>query len=101
MNKDLANGKYHKKKGKVLATEEYTAALVMIDDGAKLKLDQDYLETVLPSMGSTVRILRGKHRGQEAELKSIEVDEFACTVTLGSGKVVSGLDYADVCKVAS
>jgi len=101
MNKDLANGKYHKKKGKVLATEEYTAALVMIDDGAKLKLDQDYLETVLPSMGNAVRVVRGKYRGEEAELKSIEVDDFACTVKLSStGKTVSGLDYADVCKLA-
>merc|ERR1719359_762303 len=88
MHKDIASGKYYKKKGKVVATEEFTVALVMDDDGAKLKLDQDFLETVLPSMGSNIKIVRGKYRGQEAELKSIEVDDFACTVKLGSGKVV-------------
>merc|ERR1712196_373982 len=56
MHKDLAQGKYYKKKGKVIATEEYTVALVMDDDGAKLKLDQDFLETVLPSLGRNAKI---------------------------------------------
>jgi len=100
MHRDLADGKYYKKKGKVVACAEYTVSLVMDDDGAKLKLDQDFLETVLPAIGSAVRVVRGKYRGNEAELKSIEVDDFACTVRLDSGKVVGGLDYADVCKVA-
>ena len=46
----------------------------------QIKLDEEFLETVLPSMGSSVRVVKGKHRGRAGSLHSIEQDDFSCTV---------------------
>ena len=46
----------------------------------QIKLDEEFLETVLPSMGTGIRVVKGKHRGRTGSLYSIEQDDFSCTV---------------------
>ena len=71
MNKKVANGKYYKQKGEVVAVHDHYVATVALAKfpGKKLKIDQDDLETVLPALGRTVLLVGGKHRGRKAVLE--------------------------------
>ena len=57
------------------------------DKSAKVKVDQDDLETVIPNVGRRVLILWGKFGGQEADLVSINTKEFQADLKLESGKI--------------
>ena len=61
------------------------------------------LETVIPRIGSNVRILNGRCRGARAELTAINVDKFnvSLRVTEGPrrGVVLEGVEYEDVSKL--
>ena len=57
----------------------------MNDTGAKVKLDQTHLETVVPSEGREVVILWGEFQGETAVLKSIDTDKFCASLKLDSG----------------
>jgi len=82
--------KYYKKKGHVKEViDEYVGLVVANDSGAKLKVDQEHLETVIPQVGREVVILAGKHKGATAILKSIDTDKFSAVVKLESGDKVS------------
>ena len=62
--------KYHKKKGFVRElTDDFTAVVTMIESGSKVKLDQSFLETVIPGPGGKVAILNGPHRGETGVLR--------------------------------
>ncbi|CDJ59794.1 hypothetical protein, conserved [Eimeria maxima] len=64
MHKTLGDGKYYKQKGVVKSVDgRYAAVLEMLEGGAILKLDQEYLETVIP-----VRIFLEREGSQEAAL---------------------------------
>merc|ERR1711915_1051944 len=79
--------KYYKKKGYIKEViDDFAALVVMNDTGAKVKLDQDHLETVVPQEGREVVILWGVHQGQTAILKSIDTDNFSASVKLETGK---------------
>ena len=81
--------KYYKKKGWVKEViDDFAALVVMNDTGAKVKLDQDHLETVVPQEGREVVILWGVHQGQTAILKSIDTDNFRATLKLSDGDKV-------------
>merc|ERR1711874_442498 len=78
--------KYYKKKGYVKElVDEFTAICVLNDTGAKLKLDQDHLETVVPQPGRDVLILQGRYSGCVATLRSIDTDNFCASVKLVTG----------------
>jgi len=78
--------KYYKKKGFIKEViDDFAALVVMNDTGAKVKLDQDHLETVVPQEGREVVILWGVHQGQTAILKSIDTDNFRATLKLSDG----------------
>ena len=55
------------------------------DDGTLIKLDQEELETVIPSAGGAVLIVNGAHRGATAKLLSINVDAFTASVRIDGG----------------
>lgn len=75
--------KYNKKKGVIQSvTDGFTCQVKLLESGAKLKLDQSHLETVVPSVGREVLILSGRHKGRKATLKTINVDSFSATLTL-------------------
>nr|XP_039264410.1 DNA/RNA-binding protein KIN17-like [Styela clava] len=95
--------KYHKKKGVVLdVTEKYTAIIKMIDTGAKIKVDQMHVETVLPALGKTVLILNGAYRGSTATLENVNVEQFNATVKISegplAGRKVDAIPYEDISK---
>ena len=61
-------------------------------------MDQAQLETVIPSVGGTVSILRGDDRGCRATLEAIDVDNFRAKVKLESGQQ-TWMEYEHICKV--
>jgi len=83
--------KYYKKKGVVKETldDGYVGLVVMNDTAAKLKLDQEHLETVIPQEGRDVVILSGKYRGQVAILRKIDTERFSGVVKLDSGDKIT------------
>eukprot|EP01052_Picozoa_sp_SAG31_P002427 SAG31_NODE_86_length_26973_cov_16.850897_13_plen_411_part_00 len=104
LNKKLAGGKYHKKKGVVeRVVDKYVGELKMLESGHRLRLDQEMLETVIPKIGGTIKILQGSHRGFDGVVQKINEDRFSVTVGLlsqANGSVVE-LPYEDVSKVAA
>jgi DNA/RNA-binding protein KIN17 len=98
--------KYYKEKGVVLQViDKYTALVKMHESGSKLKLDQEHLETVIPAAGKLVKILNSHLRGSEAEVLSVDIDDYSVTVKVRSGtysgQTVRGLKYENVCKLDS
>ena len=65
--------------------DKYTAVVVLISSGAKLKLDQTHLETVIPGLGKPVLILKGPYRGEEANLKELDMSNFSGVLQISSG----------------
>ena len=72
-------------------------AIRKIDRWIRLQVDQAQLETVLPSPGGTVLILRGPHTGEKGTLKSIDVDKFQAQVALRDG-TEKWMEYEDMSK---
>merc|ERR1712110_95802 len=57
--------KYYKQKGHIKELIDPFTCIVVMQSGAKLKLDQNHLETVIPAKGRKVIILRGRMKGHE------------------------------------
>ncbi|XP_061725484.1 DNA/RNA-binding protein KIN17 [Cydia pomonella] len=98
--------KYYKRKGVIeKVIEKYGAQVKLVDDGTKIKLDQNHLETVIPSPGRSVLFVNGPHRGAKGVLKEIDTDHFCCIVevTTGSqsGRVIKDVQYEDISKLAA
>lgn len=76
--------KYYKQKGNVVEVvgDDRMGAVVQFPTGGKVKLDQSHLETVVPGPDRPVLILVGKHRGREAVLKELDVDNFCAKLKL-------------------
>lgn len=104
LNSAVGGGAFYKKKAVVTGPapdSPYVGVLRMLDgSGAVLKVDQQQLETVLPSPGGTVLVLSGAHRGRLATLVAIDEAAFSATVRMqqGSAAVVTGLEYEHLCK---
>ena len=65
-----------------------------------LQVDQAELETVLPQPGSKVKVVKGEHRGQLAEMLQVDVSKYqAQVVAKGKETVKLWVDYEDVCKI--
>jgi KN17 SH3-like C-terminal domain len=97
---------YYKKKGVVTEVmDRYGAKVRMLDSGDKLRLDQVHLETVIPALGRTVRVLNGRHRGEDATLETLDEASFSCSVKLTTGPskglTVNGVAYEDISKLHS
>ena len=88
MTKSLGD-RYYKKKGRVVEVIDDFAALVELkDSSAKVKVDQDDLETVVPSVGRSVLVLWGKYVGERPELTNIDTKTFQAELKLKSGKLI-------------
>lgn len=58
MSKEVGDGQYYKRKGEVIEViDKYVAVVRLFDVGVKLRLDQQYLETVIPQPGGTLTVL--------------------------------------------
>jgi len=98
--------RYYKKKGVVTEViDRYGAKVKMIDSGDKLRLDQTHLETVIPALGRTVRMVKGRHRGETATLETLDEAAFCCSVKLTTGPskglTVDRVQYEDISKIHS
>ena len=98
--------KYYKRKAVVQRVREdkYTADVKLVDSEEVInKLDQVYVETVLPAIGKTVLIVKGGYRGETATLMGIDEETFSATVKLTSGRekgrVVERIGYDEICKL--
>ncbi|KAL0853110.1 hypothetical protein ABMA27_012878 [Loxostege sticticalis] len=98
--------KFYKKKGVIeKVVDKYGAQVKLVDEKVKLKLDQNHLETVIPSPGRAVRFVNGAYRGHTGVLKDIDTDNYCCKVEISegplTGRVVKGVQYEDISKLAS
>ncbi|XP_064632494.1 DNA/RNA-binding protein KIN17-like [Lineus longissimus] len=98
--------KYYKKKAYIKDVEdEYTAVIKMMDSGAKLKVDQAHLETVLPACGKQVLVVNGAYRGEEATLLELNEKKFSCSIRISQGplkgRTVDDVQYEDISKLYS
>ena len=90
INAKSLGDKFYKKKGRIIEVIDDFAALIELNDGsAKIKVDQDDLETVIPNVGRKVIILWGKYSGQEAELVNINTKKFEAELQLVGGKNIN------------
>lgn len=100
LNKELAGGAYHKKKGVIVTlVDKITAEVEMLDSGDVLRIKQAQLETVLPSVGGAVLVVNGAHRGERGALTGIDEKKFCALVQLDSG--TEAIAYEDVCKLST
>ncbi|KAK9817613.1 hypothetical protein WJX74_002787 [Apatococcus lobatus] len=103
VSKALQEHGYYKKKGVVTQLpSKYIGTICMQDSGDLIQVDQAELETVLPQPGSKVKVVKGQHRGQLAEMLKVDVSKFQAQVAIKGKEVLTlWLEYEDVCKVDS
>ncbi|KAF0693920.1 Aste57867_15160 [Aphanomyces stellatus] len=86
MDKTVGDGAYYKKKGEIVrVVDTFGAEVRMLDSRDVLRVDQEDLETVIPLVGRSVRIVNGMGRGALATLLSINEASFCASVLLTSG----------------
>lgn len=97
--------KYYKSKGIIQSVEKdgFVAKVKLKTpdevEGHIIRLDQEYLETVIPAIGKEVLILWGKHKGKIAIVKKLHIEHYSIDVELKKDKkVVEKFPYEQVCK---
>eukprot|EP00884_Botryococcus_braunii_P011436 jgi/Botrbrau1/20293/Bobra.31_1s0071.1 len=99
LSPELKEQGYYKKKGKVIKlVSKYLAQIQMLDSGDILQVDQAQLETVLPSEGGRVLLLKGPHYGKTGEMLGVDTDKFQAHVKVKGGADL-WLEYEDICKL--
>lgn len=103
MSKALADKGYYKQKGVVVKViDKYVGEIEMLEKKHVLRIDQEELETVIPQIGGLVRIVNGAYRGSTARLLAVNTDKFSAKVQIEKGiydgRVLSAVDYEDICK---
>jgi len=95
---------FYKKKGKILEViDNYQALVQMFNTGAKVKLDQAHMETVIPAINRKIMMVKGKYKGRIGLMKSIEAETTSVSVDLLDtfefrGKFITGVRYEMVSK---
>lgn len=97
---------YYKAKGVIVEVKDrFTAIVKMLDNGKKIKVDQEHLETVLPAIGRLVKVVNGAYRGNTAILLYIDEKNFCADIEIASGLLkgrnVKNVEYEDICKIHS
>lgn len=97
--------KYYKAKGVVQSVENdgFVAKVKLKTpeevNGHIIRIDQEYLETIIPAIGKEILILWGKHKGKVAIVKKLHIEHYSIDVELKKDKkVVEKLLYEQVCK---
>ena len=77
--------KFFKQKAEVLEIiHKFKAIVKLVQDGSKVTIDQNDVETVIPAIGRQVLILQGRFRGSTAVLKNLNVEEFSAKLKVSS-----------------
>ena len=101
---NILGDKYSEKKGVVVDVEDRFVALVkMTETGDVIKIDQLYLETVIPNIGREVLVVNGANRGHRGRVLRVSPDTFSVDIEMLDGALtgteVRGVEYEDVCKL--
>ena len=104
MHKTLSGGKYHKCRAVLRrVVDDYVCEVELLDGGARLRLDQENLRTVLPRAGQPLLVLQGRARGCRGRLLAVHEERFCCDVAVEQGPLagqqLAGMEYDDVCKL--
>lgn len=104
LNKQVADGAMYKQKGTVTEVRDTFVAVINVhSNNATLMVDQADCETVLPSVGGTLLVVNGAHRGEQADLLELHVDKYCATVRLEKGPhrgmILPNVEYEDICKL--
>ena len=104
INTKVLGEKYFEKKGVIVDLEDKFIAFVrMLDYGDVLKMDQLYLETVIPNIGREVLVVNGANRGSKGKIMRVCPESFSVDVEILDGVLtgteVKGLEYEDVSKL--
>lgn len=104
VTKTLGN-KYYKSKGVIQSVENSSfVGKVKLKSPEEvenhiIKLDQEYLETVIPAIGKQVVILWGKYKGMKGMVHKLHVESYSIDVKLEwNGTIVKDLPYEQICK---
>ena len=88
LNRDLAKGRFYKKKGVIVGTQEFVAKIEMFESGKRIRIDQDDLETVIPKLGKQVLVLSGKKKGSIAIVESLDKTKYKAILEMSNGERV-------------
>lgn len=70
--------------------------------GDIVRVDQEELESVIPTPGGSVLVVRGRLAGRRGLLVRIDTSAFQAEVELeGEGREVRFFEYEDICKITS
>jgi len=96
--------KYYKAKGIVQSVENDSfvgkVKLKVPEEvnGHVVRVDQEYLETVIPAIGKVVLILWGKHKGKKAIVKQLNIKYYNVNIELEDEKILENIPYEQICK---
>ncbi|XP_044007630.1 DNA/RNA-binding protein KIN17 [Aphidius gifuensis] len=97
--------KYYKAKGVIqepVLESGFVGTVKLISpdnvNGHVVKLDQEHLETVIPTIGREVLIVKGYKTGSIAIIKKVRIDEFSVDVELINKSVLKKIPYENICK---
>lgn len=96
--------KFYKEKGVVVEViDRYCAKVKLLETGEKVKVDQVHVETVIPAVGKSVRVLNGAYRNSKATLNAVNQDAFSCTIEIAAGplkgRIINRVQYEDISKI--
>ena len=97
-DKDLKNGEFFNKKAKIIhIIDEFVAEIEVIDNNAKMKIDQLLLEPVIPAINSNILILCGENRWKKGKLLEINLKEKFVTVEYNNKQFY--IEIKGICKI--
>ena len=103
VSKKLGPDLYRQKAVVEAVEERYTGVVRVLNTGARLRIDQNHVETVIPQSGCTVMLVNGAYRGQRATLRQIRAESFDCVVELKegltAGRRLEAVPYEDLSKL--
>lgn len=99
---NLSNGDYYDLKAVILRVfDSYLAELKILDLQTVLRIDQEFLQPVLPKVNSAIEILYGIYKGKIGILK--EINEYNKTalvdISEDSFDNIVNIDLSGICKV--
>jgi hypothetical protein len=57
----------------------------MLETSKRIKLDQSFLETVIPNIDGKVRVLKGPRRGSLGILRQLDIEKFQAKIQVAVG----------------
>lgn len=96
-DKSIQDGAYFDKKGLVIGlVNDYLAEVQVIGTDVKMKIDQNFLEPVIPALKSKVKILYGELKSQTGTIETLDIKGRKATITLEEKSHL--LDLTGICK---